>query len=64
MPPKKKPNLQQQKTNKIARDLIKMKKRADEFRLSLMENQENIPPTDNIKENMDKMDIKNTLYNI
>lgn len=64
MPPKKKPNLQQQKTNKIARDLIKLKKRADEFRLSLTENQETPPPPDNIKENMDKMDIKNTLYNI
>jgi peptidoglycan hydrolase CwlO-like protein len=56
--PKKKLNTQQQKTQKKERELVRLSKKAEEFRQSLM-----IP----IIEPMDKMaqnDIKNTLYNI
>lgn len=35
MPPKKKPNLQQQKTKKREQDLIKLNQKADLFRQSL-----------------------------
>lgn len=56
--PKKKLNTQQQKTQKKERELVRLSKKAEEFRRSLM-----IPiiePMDKIAEN----DIKNTLYNI
>jgi len=56
--PKKKLNTQQQKTQKKERELVRLSKKAEEFRRSLM-----IPiiePMDKITEN----DIKNTLYNI
>ena len=49
MPRKKKPNLQQQKTIKKEREIQELKKKADEFRKML--NQENIPPI-GIKENI------------
>jgi len=59
---KKKPSLQQQKTIKKEREIQELKKKADEFRKLL--NQENIPPI-GIKENIvDKIDIKNSLYSI
>ena len=62
MPRKKKPNLQQQKTIKKERELIALKKKADEFRQLL--NKENIPPTD-IKESIvDKIGLKDCLYSI
>lgn len=62
MPRKKKPNLQQQKTIKKEREIQALKKKADEFRIFL--GQENVPPTD-IKENIvDKIDLKNCLYSI
>lgn len=38
MPPKKKPNLQQQKTKKREQDLIKLNQKADLFRQSLQLN--------------------------
>jgi len=37
MPPKKKPNLQQQKTKKREQDLIKLNEKADAFREKLRE---------------------------
>jgi hypothetical protein len=37
MPPKKKPNLQQQKTKKREQDLIKLNQKADLFRQSLID---------------------------
>lgn len=62
MPRKKKPNLQQQKTIKKEREIQALKKKADEFRIFL--GQENVPPTE-IKENIvDKIDLKNCLYSI
>ena len=62
MPRKKKPNLQQQKTIKKEKEISELKKKADEFRKLL--NQENIAPI-GIKENtIDKIDIKNSLYSI
>jgi hypothetical protein len=55
MPRKKKPNLQQQKTIKKERELIELKKKADEFRRLLDKEKESIE---------DKIDLKNCLYSI
>jgi len=48
MPPKKKPNLQQQKTKKREQDLIKLNQKAELFRQSL---QAQKPIVDKIAEN-------------
>jgi hypothetical protein len=58
MAPKKKPNLQQQKTKKREQDLIKLNQKADLFRQSLITEKLNV---DKINENID---IKNCLYSI
>ena len=63
MPPKKKPNLQQQKTIKKEKEINALKKKADEFRILL--GRENAPPPVDIEANIiDKIDIKNSLYSI
>ena len=58
MTPKKKPNLQQQKTKKREQELIKLNQKADVFRQSLITEKLNV---DKMNENID---IKNCLYSI
>ena len=65
MPPKKKPNLQQQKTKKQQQDLIKLNEKADAFRQSLLAQKPVIDLAGNIL--TDKMlvtDINKCVYSI
>jgi hypothetical protein len=63
MPPKKKPNPQQQKTIKKGKEIEDLKKKADEFRILL--GGENIAPSVDIKANIaNKIDLNNSLYSI
>ena len=67
MPPKKKPNLQQQKTKKREQDLIKLNQKADLFRQSLqakkpvMDLGGNIPPEKIVG---DVTNINSLVYNV
>jgi len=60
MPPKKKPNLRQQKTKKREQELIKLNEKADAFRQSLIAQKSMIVP-DKMDQNTD---INKCVYSI
>jgi len=61
MPPKKKPNLQQQKTKKREQDLIKLNEKAEIFRQSLQAKKPIIDLAGNI---LQDTDINKCVYSI
>lgn len=65
MPPKKKPNLQQQKTKKREQDLIKLNQKADLFRQSLQAQKPVMDLGGNIlPDKMNETDINHFVYSI
>jgi len=65
MPPKKKPNLQQQKTKKREQDLIKLNQKADLFRQTLQAKKPVMDLAGNIlPDKMNENDIEKCVYSI